>query len=551
MVFKEGHCPVRVSRTASLVLTVGVHLLAVLPAYGEGNAPPPPESPPLGHAEASEDGKDEVAALRPQPWRLRQPEALSLSYAQADAPPQRAGRSAPTDVRAAGLTQPSELRPAGAQRRLVPVPSRGRPPEPRDTRAAELNQPSGLFSAGTTRDPLPSVRSEAAGRGPQSERTDRVPARKASAEPASLSQPSLVRSATLPAPSSHAESEPREFSQPARLLPSQVAPTPAGRISAMAVLAQADKVAAEASTAQQFTQVIALCREALARDSGDSGARHASRLGAWAHNRRGLIANQAGDTAAAVDDFEAAIALNPQSWRAVHNRGVVRVARHAYELALKDFDRAIELKPRSAVAHRNRAEVLLELGAAKAATRSYTKAIELDPEWAELWLARARAHHRLGNSRLAVQDFNQSLRIDAQNPATYVDRGRLYEDLGYPAQSLKDYRAAMLLDPTYAAAYQAAAWLMATCSSDRLRRADKAVSAARRAMVLRGEDDPLYLDTMAAALALANRFEAAVEMQQRAIRLATRRGVDTADLHTRLALYERSRPYQAQPPLQR
>ena len=109
------------------------------------------------------------------------------------------------------------------------------------------------------------------------------------------------------------------------------------------------------------------------------------RLAAWAHNRRGELRNDGSEQKDALADFQAAIALDPTSWAALHNRGVTLAEQGQSAAALRDFNRVLELNPGLSLAYRNRAELLASIGRMGEAVRDYSQAIEKSPDDADLF----------------------------------------------------------------------------------------------------------------------------------------------------------------------
>ncbi len=107
------------------------------------------------------------------------------------------------------------------------------------------------------------------------------------------------------------------------------------------------------------------------------------------------------------------------------------------------------------------------------------------------------------------------------------------------AQSNGRFRSAIRLEPTFALAYNNAAWLRATCPQDPFRNGSEAVELATRACELTDWNEPNYLDTLAAAYAEAGDFDSAIKYQTKAAELSP----DDADLMQHLALYKDHKPY--------
>jgi len=296
-----------------------------------------------------------------------------------------------------------------------------------------------------------------------------------------------------------------------------------------------------AATVEQFTAVIAQCKQGLGDERVSEAMRdYARKLLSWCHDKRGLLLDDAGETERALADFDVAIRLLPSRWQALHNRGVSYARLGEFDKAIADFDRTLELNPEYANAYFNRGELHYEMGNYRRAIADYGQCLRRQPRDAAAYNSRGHAYYRLGDYRSAVSDYNQAIRIDPDNAPAYTNRGDAYADLGSYRQAAQDYRTAIRLDPELGRAYQSAAWLMATCPDEQYRETDKAISAAQRAIELDGESFR-YLDTLAAAYANAGRFEDAREIQNRVIEAAPPELA--TNYEARLQLYEQDQPY--------
>jgi tetratricopeptide (TPR) repeat protein len=96
---------------------------------------------------------------------------------------------------------------------------------------------------------------------------------------------------------------------------------------------------------------------------------------------RGVIRLNAGQAAAALADFNAAIRKQPQMASAYLNRAGAHLDAKRFDLALADAERAVELDPNSAHALFIRAAAHELKGEPKLAYRDYQAAAKLAPEW--------------------------------------------------------------------------------------------------------------------------------------------------------------------------
>lgn len=127
------------------------------------------------------------------------------------------------------------------------------------------------------------------------------------------------------------------------------------------------------------------CDEALLRDD-------LSRYDTVAtHVNRGILYLRRSAVALAIDDFDAAIALDPEQPEAYLNKGAALIRRQDPAGALPLFTVALEHNTsRPAVAHYGRAVANEALGNLPAAYRDYRRASELAPDWSEPRLELAR-----------------------------------------------------------------------------------------------------------------------------------------------------------------
>lgn len=316
--------------------------------------------------------------------------------------------------------------------------------------------------------------------------------------------------------------------------PPEVAHRASGPVSAERVHAQ--KLATEASSLGDLNDLIEFC----------SSTKHPQELkdiSAWAYNRRGEYHSAAGDEHQAYDDYQRAILTDADCWQALHNRGVTLASYGRRTDALADFTRAINANPQLSTGYRNRAELLVSIGKYYEAIADFSRAIQSDPNDAELYSGRALARQQLGQTEGAVRDYNRSLALRPGNAAAFAGRGALYAELGFHEQALTDFSAALQSDPLCEPAYRSLAWLLATCHDARFRDGEKAVEAARRMLRLGDSQNPVTLDTAAAAYAAVGQYQEAVRYQQQAIALA--QPASRAKFSERLTLYRQSKPFRS------
>jgi len=345
-------------------------------------------------------------------------------------------------------------------------------------------------------------------------------------------------------------------------------PAPAKKVSKTKSINSADEAklllheAAELSQAgksiEQFTEILELCKRASGMKLTPEESKYARDLQSWAHNKRGeAYAAQAAEFVAqgsdkegakldrqALDDFQAAVKLDPNRWKAIHNRAVSFGVLGLHEDAVADFTRVTQLKPDYAHAWFNRAEIQLEGGHYSEAIRDYSEVIKLRPDDAVAFRQRGRAYSRANRTRQAIEDFDKAVGLNALDAVSLVERGEVHAQLTDYTSADADFREAIEADPDCAEAYRGAAWLMATCPQAKYRNSKFAVELGEQAMELaqaQKKHDFTFYDTLAAAYANAGRFEEAQQTLSKAIPRAPL--ADAAMMKKRLALYGKARPF--------
>lgn len=323
-----------------------------------------------------------------------------------------------------------------------------------------------------------------------------------------------------------------------------------------AAIEQTYSQADRARTVDQFSSLLVACDEALQKEPTAEQTSYLGELKAWLYNKRGeacsdaaIAAMEEGADAETIDqldeqalaDFQQAVDLNGDGWRAVHNRGVSFAMTHRFDEAVADFRRTIELHPNYANAHSNLGEVYYHLGENEKAIAAYTQAITLRANDVPSRSARGHVYLRQGMFERALADYSEAIRLSPADPVALTSRADAYSLMGRWKDAADDLQAAIAADDQFGWAYCRIAWLMATCPDETYRSSQHSLPAAERAIELNDGDDYRYLDTLAAAQARHGDYQAAGETIARAIEVAPED--QRADLQARQELYSQEKPY--------
>ncbi|WP_370152705.1 tetratricopeptide repeat protein [Ferrovibrio sp.] len=129
----------------------------------------------------------------------------------------------------------------------------------------------------------------------------------------------------------------------------------------------------------------------------------------------GIRAHEAGNLASARHCYEAALHLSPEQHDALHLLGVVadQEGRHAEAVDL--IRRAIAVSPQAAAPHGNLATALLALGDEAGAETEYRQAVTLDPDYIDGYINLGKLLHRARQFADARPFYEEALRRAPRN----------------------------------------------------------------------------------------------------------------------------------------
>ncbi len=155
----------------------------------------------------------------------------------------------------------------------------------------------------------------------------------------------------------------------------------------------------------------------------------------------------------AIEDFDAAIRLDPSSYHAHVNRGRARLAQGQYAPAIRDFDEALRLEPEDANALGLRATARRLLGEYPEAIADYDRAIRRDPGLPWLFRGRGASLYSLEDYRAAIADYGRAIALDPEDAKAYRHRGRARYAEGEFEAAIDDLTRAIGIGPEDARDY--------------------------------------------------------------------------------------------------
>jgi tetratricopeptide (TPR) repeat protein len=308
---------------------------------------------------------------------------------------------------------------------------------------------------------------------------------------------------------------------------------------------------------QEFDKAVADCNQVIRLNPG----------GAAGYYHRGLVQMEAKEHDKALADLNEALKLMAGKTESIEGpmisverldihatRAKLYQLRQQYDLAIADTKEEIRLR----LAKRDE-ELREHAPAAKAANSgAVLEAIRAryNPEFAKAGIRLGDLHLLAKSPDLAVTNFEAALKLEPKGQGKEKDtfasiRPAAHLGLAKARIAKKEYQAAIdhyttviRLDAKNQEGYNGLAWLLATCPEEKARDGPKAIEHATKVCEWTEWKNPGYLDTLAAALAEAGRFDEAVKQQQKAVELATQE--QTASFKNRLNLYSGKTPFRDQ-----
>jgi len=145
----------------------------------------------------------------------------------------------------------------------------------------------------------------------------------------------------------------------------------------------------------------------------------------------------------------------------------------------------------------------------------------------------------------AIADLDAILSVEPENALAHNLRGAAHLHKGEFPKALQDFEEEIRLTPMLPNGYNSKAWVLATCTDDKVRNGKAAVEAATKACELSQQKSSVYLDTLASAYAECGDFETAIKHQEQARLLAP--PAKHSDHDARLALYRAGKAYRNKP----
>lgn len=271
----------------------------------------------------------------------------------------------------------------------------------------------------------------------------------------------------------------------------------------------------------------------------------AVRTGERLHRTRGRHALRIGRVDDAVAAFRRALEANPESVEARVDLAAALSAQENPTAAIGLLREAVAAAPANPTARYNLGLLLHHQRDVEGALVHLRRAVELTPEDGEAQLALANALYDGGGRDESLATARRALEAGAPEAGARFAEGRALAGLGRFGEAIASLEAALAADPADGQVAHLLARLLSGAPDPALRSGERAVDLAER--VFAAAPTVAHAETLAMALAEADRCDDAAALQEQAVEGARAGGAETeaARLGRILEHYRSARPCRA------
>jgi tetratricopeptide (TPR) repeat protein len=237
------------------------------------------------------------------------------------------------------------------------------------------------------------------------------------------------------------------------------------------------------------------------------------------HDDLALLAFEEGDRALAVEEFREASHLQPADPSRRYNLGNALLAAGRSREAVQSFREALTLRPAYGLARQGLGLALAANGDLDAAISELQTATNLLPQSAEPRYNLGILYRNQGRSDEALTALDDAMRLDPASADAPYAAGLIREAREDYAGARTNFRHALEADAGWGAALSELAWTLAVDPNHSSADVNEAVRRATDAVMLTGSKNWRALDSLAAALAAAGRYEEAAARERNALDL--------------------------------
>jgi tetratricopeptide (TPR) repeat protein len=162
--------------------------------------------------------------------------------------------------------------------------------------------------------------------------------------------------------------------------------------------------------------------------------------------RAGIWLDQ-GNFDRAIEGYNEVVRMNPKFSTGFSNRGIAYEGKKDYERALADYNEAVRIDPKNQNARINRSNAWLVSGEPEKAIADADEVIQLNPNNVGAYKNRGNGWLELHNYEKAIADYDMVIKLNPTDSGAFNNRGNAYAALGNYDAAISSFDESIRLDP--------------------------------------------------------------------------------------------------------
>jgi|GEM_PF-432446 len=262
------------------------------------------------------------------------------------------------------------------------------------------------------------------------------------------------------------------------------------------------------------------------------------------YNLANCLANT-GEEEKAIENYKLATCSKPDYVKAYYNLANLYSSREEWNKAAKQYLNALRYDSENLDAINNLATVYLMQKNLTDAERYYNEVLRINPYFAPSQFGLGNVFYNKGDYENARYHYEQAVRSDPLFAQAHYKLGNVLERKGKIKEAVKEYEEAIGIIPGWDKPLNDLAWILATNDDKKINNPERAVHLARTLCENTAFENPVYMDTLAAAYARAGQFKQAIDTAEKALNLAriSNNILLKDDIQQRCKLYKSNQPF--------
>lgn len=168
-----------------------------------------------------------------------------------------------------------------------------------------------------------------------------------------------------------------------------------------------------------------------------------------AYNNAGKIMQETGKLAEAEKYYRKALEIEPKCSEAVDNLGTVLYAKNQTDASINKFKEAIGLNSKNSSAYYHLGEALVSRGDYNSAINYLQTALYLNPNSAPVHDMLGKAYQKQGNEAAAIVEYRKSSMIKPEYSCPYLRLANIYQDRGDDEMAIAELKSAVSINPDF------------------------------------------------------------------------------------------------------